>query len=63
MIYTMTFNPAIDYVVHLENHLQPGKINRCTDETYQFGGKGINVAVMLRNLGHDAIAQIGRAHV
>ena len=56
MIYTVTFNPAIDYVVHLENYLQPGKINRCTDETYQFGGKGINVAVMLRNLGYDAIA-------
>ncbi|MCH3973205.1 MAG: 1-phosphofructokinase [Oscillospiraceae bacterium] len=56
MIYTVTFNPAIDYVVHLKGNLQPGKINRCADETYQFGGKGINVAALLRNLGYDAIA-------
>ena len=42
MIYTVTFNPAIDYVLHLTAPLAVGEINRTSDEACQFGGKGIN---------------------
>lgn len=55
MIYTVTFNPAIDYVVHFE-HLLPGEINRNESEEFQFGGKGINVSNVLRTLGFDTVA-------
>ena len=37
MIYTVTFNPAIDYVVHFD-HLRSGEINRNRSEEFQFGG-------------------------
>ena len=50
MIYTVTFNPAIDYVVWLDR-LEPGTINRVQQELIQFGGKGINVSVVLGRLG------------
>ena len=56
MIYTVTFNPAIDYVVHLQEALRPGGINRTAAEDYQFGGKGINVSGVLRTLGVDSMA-------
>lgn len=56
MIYTVTFNPAIDYVVHLNGRLKPDDINRNIAEEYQFGGKGINVSNVLRTLGFDTIA-------
>lgn len=56
MIYTVTMNPAIDYVVQLPQGLTPGAINRSTGEDYQFGGKGINVSNVLRNLGHQTTA-------
>lgn len=50
MIYTVTFNPAIDYVVHTEN-MKLGCVNRsCCEEMY-FGGKGINVSAVLAELG------------
>ena len=55
MIYTVTFNPAIDYVVHFD-HLKPGEINRNESEEFQFGGKGINVSNVLRTLGLDTVA-------
>ena len=55
MIYTVTFNPAIDYVVHFD-HLRPGEINRNRSEEFQFGGKGINVSNVLRTLGFDTVA-------
>lgn len=55
MIYTVTFNPAIDYVVWLDR-LEPGAINRARQEFIQFGGKGINVAVMLAHLGVESAA-------
>ena len=42
MIYTVTFNPAIDYLVHLPGSLALGQVNRTVAEEYQFGGKGIN---------------------
>ncbi len=56
MIYTVTFNPAIDYVIHLSSPLQAGIINRTTAEDFQFGGKGINVSGVLKNLGIDSTA-------
>ena len=56
MIYTVTFNPAIDYVLHLTAPLAVGEINRTSDETCQFGGKGINVSGVLRELGCESIA-------
>ena len=55
MIYTVTFNPAIDYVVHFDR-LVPGEINRNESEEFQFGGKGINVSNVLRTLGFDTVA-------
>ncbi len=51
MIYSVTFNPSIDYVVRL-GELKQGKINRASSEYVFAGGKGVNVAVMLANLGH-----------
>ena len=56
MICTVTMNPAIDYVVRLEGALTPGAINRSGHEEFQFGGKGINVSNVLRNLGQDTVA-------
>ena len=55
MIYTVTFNPAIDYTVKL-SALQPGGLNRNLAEDYLFGGKGINVSGVLKNLGVDSVA-------
>lgn len=50
MIYTVTFNPAIDYFVLLDE-LKPGGINRSVSEKLFFGGKGINVSLVLAELG------------
>lgn len=50
MIYTVTLNPAIDYVVGLDA-LIPGAVNRCSRETVELGGKGINVSRVLHNMG------------
>ncbi|MBR1393190.1 MAG: 1-phosphofructokinase [Ruminococcus sp.] len=50
MVYTVTFNPAIDYVVHLPA-LNVGETNRSRREEMYFGGKGINVSAVLRELG------------
>ena len=55
MIYTVTFNPAIDYVVHAD-HLQIGATNRAASEEYYFGGKGINVSTVLHRLGAETTA-------
>ena len=49
MIYTVTFNPAIDYVVHTDD-MQVGAVNRSRQEEVYFGGKGINVSVVLHEL-------------
>lgn len=56
MIYTVTLNPAIDYVVQLPQGLTPGTINRSQTEAYQFGGKGINVSNVLQALGQESVA-------
>ena len=51
MIYTVTFNPAIDYVVRLDRPLEVGEVNRAKGEDCVLGGKGINVSGVLAELG------------
>ena len=55
MIYTVTFNPALDYVVRLPE-LAPGEVNRTDSEDIQLGGKGINVSCVLGQLGFESVA-------
>lgn len=55
MIYTVTFNPALDYVVRMES-FRAGEVNRTASEELQLGGKGINVSTVLRNLGVESVA-------
>ena len=55
MIYTVTFNPSIDYIVRLEQ-FTAGEINRVNYEQILPGGKGINVSIVLKNLGHESTA-------
>lgn len=55
MIYTVTFNPALDYVVKIPSFV-PMALNRTRSEEIQYGGKGINVSVMLRRLGVESVA-------
>ena len=50
MVYTVTFNPAIDYVIHVDE-VKLGETNRSGCEELYFGGKGINVSIVLRELG------------
>lgn len=55
MTYTVTFNPSLDYIVRVE-HFRTGCINRPYYENVLPGGKGINVSIVLKNLGHDSTA-------
>jgi 1-phosphofructokinase len=55
MIYTVTFNPSLDYIVRV-NSFKPGAINRTFYENILPGGKGINVSIVLSNLGHKSVA-------
>lgn len=55
MIYTVTFNPSLDYIVTVKN-FQTGMVNRTVDEIIYPGGKGINVSVVLKNLGFENTA-------
>lgn len=50
MVYTVTFNPAIDYVICMET-VKLGATNRSDSESIYFGGKGINVSIVLKELG------------
>ena len=50
MIYTLTCNPSVDYVVQMAT-FRPGMVNRAVGEQAFSGGKGINVTVILKNLG------------
>lgn len=50
MIYTVTFNPALDYVVHMDR-LVTDAVNRSRGEAVFYGGKGINVSIVLHHLG------------
>ena len=55
MIYTITLNPALDYIVSVKE-LKMGMTNRTQEETILPGGKGINVSLVLNNLGLDTTA-------
>jgi len=55
VIYTVTFNPALDYIMHLEN-FKTGETNRSFSEKINFGGKGINVSFILSQLNVQNIA-------
>lgn len=55
MIYTVTFNPALDYIVKVDN-LTLGMVNRTAQEDIYYGGKGINVSIVLNNLGIKSTA-------
>lgn len=55
MIYTVTFNPSLDYIIRLDS-FTAGEINRTRYEQILGGGKGINVSIVLKNLGHDSTA-------
>ncbi len=50
MIYTLTVNPSLDYIVDVE-HFKAGEVNRTKRERIFPGGKGINVSIVLQNLG------------
>ena len=55
MIYTVTFNPSLDYIVSVD-HFTTGKVNRTNKEIMYPGGKGINVSLVLKNLGFQSTA-------
>ncbi len=55
MIYTVTLNPSLDYIVTVD-HFREGEINRTADELILPGGKGINVSIVLKNLGYENTA-------
>jgi 1-phosphofructokinase len=55
VIYTVTFNPSLDYIVSV-NHFKPGEVNRTVAELMFPGGKGINVSMVLKNLGYESVA-------
>ena len=55
MIYTVTFNPSLDYIVSMDGFTL-GKTNRTTKEQMLAGGKGINVSTVLNNLGIENVA-------
>ena len=55
MIYTVTFNPSLDYIVSVD-HFTQGCVNRTETELIFPGGKGINVSIVLRNLGMESTA-------
>ena len=55
MIYTVTFNPAIDYVVRMDQFILD-TVNRTTAEEIYYGGKGINVSTVLKELGQDSVS-------
>lgn len=55
MIYTLTLNPALDYDIYTDSFYL-GKLNLSKKNNYRVGGKGINVSIMLKNLGVENIA-------
>lgn len=55
MIYTITFNPALDYIIRVPDYKE-GLVNRTSEEKILAGGKGINVSTVLKNLGFDNTA-------
>lgn len=55
MIYTITLNPALDYDIYVDN-FKTNELNLSKKNKFRVGGKGINVSIMLKNLGIDSIA-------
>ena len=55
MLYTVTFNPSLDYIVSVDD-FKLGVTNRTTQELLLPGGKGINVSIVLKNLGFENTA-------
>lgn len=55
MIYTVTFNPSLDYIVSVDDFTL-GRVNRTTKELVYPGGKGVNVSLVLKNLGMENTA-------
>ena len=55
MIATVTFNPSLDYIIRVED-FKVGEVNRTNYEKIFAGGKGINVSIVLNNLGHKSTA-------
>ena len=51
MICTCTMNPSLDYYLEFDENIKNGKLNRSNLEYYEAGGKGINVSIVLNNLG------------
>jgi 1-phosphofructokinase len=51
MIYTLTLNPSVDYIVQLEKEVRLGELNRTIFDSKFPGGKGINVSRVLQRLG------------
>lgn len=55
MIYTVTFNPSLDYYVQV-NNIKSGMVNRTSGERLAVGGKGLNVSLALKELGDETLA-------
>ncbi len=55
MVYTLTLNPSLDYIIKTDR-ITVGEVNRTTGEKIVAGGKGINVSVVLKRLGADTKA-------
>ena len=55
MIYTVTFNPSLDYYVKV-NNIKSGIVNRTSAERLAVGGKGLNVSLALKELGDETLA-------
>ncbi|MCR5754387.1 MAG: 1-phosphofructokinase [Acetatifactor sp.] len=55
MIYTVTFNPSLDYIVEVSD-FKAGSVNRTASEKVLPGGKGVNVSIVLGNLGFSSTA-------
>lgn len=51
MICTCTMNPSLDYYMEFSDPIETGKTNRSDLEYYEAGGKGINISIVLSNLG------------
>ncbi len=51
MIYTITFNPSLDYYVYLDQELTEGNILKAKNTSIRAGGKGVNISIVLSQMG------------
>ena len=56
MIYTLTASPSLDLLMTLPSTLESGGTYRADSEEIRPGGRGINISIMLKNLGHPSTA-------